>query len=155
MKWKIMTVLLIFSLAANAAALVEVLRDRPSPGCPGLAPALADPTALGLTPDQIERFERLDGDFRDLRKEVQQRLRVLRSDLLECIVASHTSLAACEEILSAMSAEQLSLQRRLVENMRQKLDLLSPEQREPYQKMLRQLTGVGGCGCIGCTGSCH
>ncbi len=155
MKWKVLLLLLAFSLAANAAILVTALRPRPHTGCPGMTPAPVSQEALGLTPEQEAGFARLDRDFYALRDQVQQRLRSLRTELLDCILAPESRPASCEDRLLAMSNEQLSLQRRLTENLREKLDLLSPEQREEYRKMVRQLTGVGGCGCMGCTGSCH
>ncbi|NMB75895.1 MAG: periplasmic heavy metal sensor [Myxococcales bacterium] len=155
MKWKILLLLLAFSLAANAAILVTALRPRPHTGCPGMTPAPVNQEALGLTPEQVAGFERLDQDYYLLRTQVQERLRTLRADLIDCILAPGSEPSPCEEKLLAMNAEQLSLQRQLVENLRQKFDLLSPEQREKYQKTVRQLTGVGGCGCMGCTGSCH
>lgn len=155
MKWKIVLLLLAFSLAANGAALFASLRPRPSGGCTGMSATVANPAELGLSPEQAEAFQRIDRDFAGFRGEIQTRLHALRAQLLECILMEEAAAVSCEEQLLAMSAEQLSLQRRLSQDLRQKLLLLSPEQRALYRQTVRQLTGVGGCGCMACTGSCH
>jgi len=153
MKWKILVVVLVFSLACNVAAVVAYVVSRPAGGCPARSLARAEGEQLGLTPEQQEQFVRLDQAYHEERRAVAGRLRALRSELLRRVLDGSTDPAGLEELLAKVCGEQVALQRRLVENMRAKIELLGPGQREVYRKLVENL--AGGCGCAGCAETCH
>jgi Spy/CpxP family protein refolding chaperone len=158
MKVRILIVVLIFSLALNAAALVAALASREPQGCPaGPSLAHAEDHALGLSTAQRESFARLDEAYHAQRRAAAARLRALRQELVGLVLADQADPAGSAQALEARLArtceEQTALQRRLIENLRAKWALLEPGQRPVYRQLIENL--AGGCGCVGCAGPCH
>ncbi len=153
MKWKIAMVVLLFSLACNVVAVVAFFVSRPAGACPARSLARVEGEKLELTPEQQEQFDRLDAAYHEARRAVAGRLLALRRALLRRVLAGSTDPAGIEELLGRVGEEQAVLQRQLIENMRAKVRLLDPGQREVYRKLVENL--AGGCGCGGCAVNCH
>jgi Spy/CpxP family protein refolding chaperone len=146
---KALTLLLIFSLAFNIAfvGIWVYSRRRPVPPLPapqapqaGAAPRPGVALLESLRPDQRAelwaKWRKLAEQAAPLNAEVRRE----RQRLFDLMAAETPDWAAVRECESRIEAAQNRLRRMVVEELRQVRDLLTPEQRQAWLKVLESLT---------------
>lgn len=128
------------SIAANVATLVVALSRRAAapPGEPRLF------SMVELDPDQRARITRLRAALLATREERARRLSVLRGELAASIVREPADAAAVENALRSISEVQSGYQRAVVEHVLAVRDLLRPEQRSAFERMVAEHVRGGG-----------
>ena len=149
---KALALLLIFSLAFNIAFVGIWVHNRatrpaaPPAGAIGHRPAdgqgLHRPgggrwAQLGLTPAQEERLKASRRALDQKTKELAQKAREHRERLLALFEADPPDMQAAEAEQEALARVQREMRRAVMDQMKQMHDVLTPEQRRDWLRMMR------------------
>ncbi len=132
--------LLVASLSANLAMAAVAVWQR-SPARPG-EPLLFSKVALD--PDQRSRISGLRERLMSTRQEHARRMAALRRDLASAAVQQPAAPATVDRALRAIADTQAAYQRAVVEHFLAVRDVLRPEQRPAFEKMVVEQMSMGG-----------
>lgn len=132
--------LLAASLSANlAVAAVAVWQRRPGPS--EEPPVFA---RVALDPDQRARISELRSQLMSARDEHAGRMATLRHRLAGAVAQQPADRAAIDAALRSIDETQAAYQRAVVEHVLAVRDVLRPEQRPAFEKMVVEHMSAGG-----------
>lgn len=136
----VFSALLAASLSANAAMVaVAVWHHRPVPsGEPLLF------SRVTLDADQRARISELRSRLVSTRESHGRRIAALRQQLAGVVMRQPADPIAVDRILGAIADDQAAYQRAVVEHVLAVRDVLRPEQRPAFEKMVGEQMSLGG-----------
>jgi Spy/CpxP family protein refolding chaperone len=132
--------LLVASLSANLA-MGGVALLRRSPGRPG-EPLLF--SMVALDPGQRGRISALRERLMSTREEQGRRMATLRRELASAVARQPADPAAIDRALRDIAQAQAAYQQAVVEHFLAVRDVLRPEQRPAFEKMVLEHMGTDG-----------
>jgi hypothetical protein len=141
--------LLVASLSANLAMAAVALWQRRA-GTPE-EPLLF--SRVALDEGQRARISQLRSQLLSTRDEHGRRMAVLRRGLASAVLQQPRDPAAVDRVLGSIAGAQASYQRAVVEHVLTVRDVLRPEQRPAFEKMVGEHMTLGGGmeHCAGCS----
>jgi Spy/CpxP family protein refolding chaperone len=120
---------------------VERMERNPArPGEPGGGPGFED--QLKLRPEQREKLKQLRDSFFPKIHQSHERIFEKRKALAEMIASAKLDTAAIGRTLEEIGRMQIDIEQKVVRQMLQERELMNPEQREQFNKIIIGRFGV-------------
>ncbi len=123
-----------------AVRLIARMRQKPIRGYLDL---------IALTNEQKRQVEDIRGDFLPKVEEIRQSLRQKRLQLNDLLFAESLDMKTIAEKSNEISGLQTKLEREVIDHILQEKELLSPEQKKEFYRVIRKEFEKGGLGVHG------
>ncbi len=138
-KWLILA--LVFSVVVNVAAIGTIglhwwkVRKVQHLHRPILGPMR---NMLSLSPAQMQELDAQSGQISEEIRKIRQDIFKTRTRLMQLLRAPDPDSTAIDEVLQKMASSQVALERKVIQNILQMRQVLTPEQREKLFRMVER-----------------
>ena len=101
---------------------------------------------LSLDPDQMERLAEHRQQSREEMERIQQSLLETRTRLMELLRSPDPDSMAVEDLLQQMVSSQMAMERKVIHDLLRMRQVLTPEQRERFMRLMERRFRWGGMG---------